>query len=138
MNLHPKKSHNILNFQLPDGRALVDHAANECSSYRADFGSSGPIKYLVERISGYMQAWRGVERRIPPTGESESSPENTLQLYGAAAGGAGGAGGKRSSLATADTASIATNSSANTFIVKSDYGVIKVLLTCFFETLPDE
>ena len=83
----------------------------------------------------------GVTRRIPPTGESESSPENTLQLYGAAAGGAGGAGGKRSSLATADTASIATNSSANTFIVKSDYGVIKVLLTFgfgFFETLPDE
>ena len=73
----------------------------------------------------------GVTRRIPPTGESESSPENTLQLYGAAAGGAGGAGGKRSSLATADTASIATNSSANTFIVKSDYGLTKVLSTCF-------
>jgi len=42
---------------LPDGRALVDHAANECSSYRADFGSSVPIKYLVERISGYMHAY---------------------------------------------------------------------------------
>ena len=79
----------------------------------------------------------GVTRRIPPTGESESSPENTLQLYGSAGGGAG-AGGKRSSLATADTASIATNSSANTFIVKSDYGMIKVLLTCFLETLPDD
>ena len=43
--------------QLPDGRALVDHAANECSSYRADFGSSVPLKYLVERISGYMHAY---------------------------------------------------------------------------------
>ena len=42
---------------MPDGRALVDHAANECSSYRADFGSSVPIKYLVERISGYMHAY---------------------------------------------------------------------------------
>ena len=54
----------------------------------------------------------GVTRRIPPTGES-GSPESTLLPPS----------NKRSSFAAAETASIATTSSANTFIVKSDDGI---------------
>ena len=55
--LNSKYKSVVTSSQLPDGRALVDHAANECSSYRSDFGSSVPLKYLVERISGYMHAY---------------------------------------------------------------------------------
>ena len=58
----------------------------------------------------------GVTKRVPPTGESSESPENTIS--------------KRSSLTlgsganpNAETASITTISSANTFIVKSDDGI---------------
>jgi 20S proteasome subunit alpha 7 len=43
--------------QLADGRALVDHAANEAASYRSDYGSSVPLKYLTDRVAGYMHAY---------------------------------------------------------------------------------
>ncbi len=52
----------------------------------------------------------GVTRRVPPTGESDS-PENTMN-----------SGNKRSSMINAETASVTTTSSANTFIIKSDDG----------------
>ncbi len=42
---------------LADGRALVDVAAEEAANYRSDFGSDIPLKYLVDRVSGYMHAY---------------------------------------------------------------------------------
>ncbi len=42
---------------MTDGRALVDYAADEASTYRGDFGSSVPLKYLTERVAGYMHAY---------------------------------------------------------------------------------
>lgn len=42
---------------LADGRALVDRAANEAASYRADFGSSIPLKQLADRVAMYMHAY---------------------------------------------------------------------------------
>jgi len=85
---------------------------NDKFSVRAEAGKAINTLKLSQKSQSQTQDSRlnpGVTRRVPPTGESDS-PENTL-LFSA---------GKRSSLATAETASIATNSSANTFIVKSD------------------
>ncbi len=42
---------------LADGRVLVDVAAEEAANYRSDFGSDIPLKYLVDRVSGYMHAY---------------------------------------------------------------------------------
>ena len=42
---------------LADGRALVEHAANEAASYQSDYGSSIPLKYLADRVAGYMHAY---------------------------------------------------------------------------------
>ncbi len=69
----------------------------------------------------------GVTKRVPPTGESDNSPENTLNTSTATA-----AVSKRSSISggpSADTASITTTSSANTFIVKSDDGGVDISKT---------
>jgi 20S proteasome subunit alpha 7 len=41
----------------PDARHIVDHARNESSNYRSQFGTPIPVKYLTERTAMYMHAY---------------------------------------------------------------------------------
>lgn len=42
---------------LADARQLAERASDEASSYRADYGSSIPCKYLADRVGMYMHAY---------------------------------------------------------------------------------
>ncbi|XP_076320780.1 proteasome alpha7 subunit isoform X1 [Tachypleus tridentatus] len=42
---------------LADARQLVETARTEASNYRADYGSSVPLKYLKDRVAMYMHAY---------------------------------------------------------------------------------
>lgn len=42
---------------ISDARQIVETARSECSSYRAQYGSDIPLKYLNERVASFMHTY---------------------------------------------------------------------------------